>query len=33
MADGSIQFLNNSIASNIYKALSTKAGAEVVSVE
>jgi prepilin-type N-terminal cleavage/methylation domain-containing protein len=33
MADGSIQFFNNSIASNVYKALSTKAGAEVVSVE
>jgi hypothetical protein len=33
MADGSIQFLNNSIASNVYKALGTKAGSEVVSVE
>lgn len=33
MADGSIQFLNNSIASDVYKALCTKAGAEVVSVE
>jgi len=33
MADGSVQFLNNSIASNVYKALSTKAGAEIVSVE
>jgi hypothetical protein len=33
MADGSIQFISNSIASNVYKALGTKAGSEVANVE